>query len=101
MNPTNSVQYTRNHALPLKLLKEALIAFSFDIGGILAGFIVASQVNVFLLSPWAIAVYPAILTARGVISGVFSGRLSTALHVGTIHPKLFGNTKTSTCSSNP
>lgn len=93
MNPTNSVQYTRNNALPLRLLKEALIAFSFDIGGILAGFIVASQVNVFLLSPWAIAVYPAILTARGVVSGVFSGRLSTALHVGTIYPKLFGNTK--------
>jgi len=82
-----------NYALPLSFLKEALIAFFFNIGGILAGFIVASQLNVFQLSPWAIAVYPAILTARGVISGLFSGRLSTALHVGTIHPRLRGNTK--------
>ena len=82
-----------NYALPLSFLKEALIAFSFNIGGIFAGFIVASQLNVFQLSPWAIAVYPTILTARGVISGLFSGRLSTALHIGTIHPKLFGNTK--------
>ncbi|MBE0519748.1 magnesium transporter [Candidatus Bathyarchaeota archaeon] len=82
-----------NYALPLKFLKEAFIAFSFNIGGILAGFIVASQLNVFQLSPWAIAVYPAILTARGVISGLFSGRLSTALHIGTIHPRLRGNTK--------
>jgi len=82
-----------NYALPLKFLKEALIAFSFNIGGILAGFIVASQLNVFELSPWAIAVYPAILTARGVISGLFSGHLSTALHIGTIHPRLRGNTK--------
>lgn len=82
-----------NYALPLSFLKEALVAFSFNIGGILAGFTVASQLNVFQLSPWAIAVYPAILTARGVISGLFSGRLSTALHIGTIHPRLRGNTK--------
>ena len=82
-----------NYALPLSFLKEALVAFSFNIGGILAGFIVASQLNVFQVSPWAIAVYPAILTARGVISGLFSGRLSTALHIGTIHPRLRDNTK--------
>lgn len=82
-----------NYALPLSSLKEALVAFTFNIGGILAGFIVASQLNVFQLSPWAIAVYPAILTARGVISGLFSGRLSTALHIGTIHPRLRDNTK--------
>jgi len=82
-----------NYALPLGFLKEALVAFSFNIGGILAGFIVASQLNVFQVSPWAIAVYPAILTARGVISGLFSGRLSTALHIGTIHPRLRDNTK--------
>jgi len=93
MRPANSLHYTSKYAPPLKFLKETLIAFSFNIGGILAGFIVASQFSVFKLSPWAIAVYPAILTARGVISGVFSGRLSTALHIGTILPKLHGNTK--------
>jgi len=76
-----------------KTFKEALIAYSFDVGGIVAGFIVASQLNVFQLYPWAIAVYPAVLSARGVISGLFSGRLGTALHVGIIYPKLFGNTK--------
>jgi len=76
-----------------KTFKEALIAFSFDFGGILAGFIVASHLNVFQLYPWAIAVYPAILSARGMISGLFSGRLGTALHVGTIYPRLFGNTR--------
>jgi mgtE-like transporter len=89
MRLANSLHY----ALPLRFLKEALIAFAFNIGGIFAGFMVASQLNVFQLSPWAIAVYPAILTARGVISGLFSGRLSTALHIGTILPKLFGNTR--------
>jgi len=89
MRLANSLHY----ALPLSFLKEALIAFSFNIGGILAGFMVASQLNVFQLSSWAIAVYPAILTARGVISGLFSGRLSTALHIGTVFPRLRGNTQ--------
>ena len=78
-----------------KTFKEALTAYSFSVGGILAGFIIASQLNIFRspLFPWAIAVYPAVLSAKGVISGLFSGRLSTALHVGTIYPRLFGNTK--------
>ena len=93
MNLANIWHHFSRDAIPLKFLKEALIAFSFDIGGILAGFIVASHLNVFQLSPWAIAVYPAILTARGVISGLFSGRLSTALHIGTIRPRLRGNTE--------
>jgi mgtE-like transporter len=77
----------------IKTFREALIAYSFDVGGILAGFIVASQLNIFERSPWIIAVYPAILSARGVISGLFCGRLSTALHIGTIYPRFFGNTK--------
>jgi len=77
----------------IKTFKEALIAYSFDFGGLIAGFIVASQLDVFQLYPWAIAVYPAVLSARGMISGLFSGRLGTALHIGTIYPRLFGNTK--------
>jgi len=76
-----------------KTFKEALVAYSFDIGGLLAGFIVASQLNVFHLSTWAIAVYPAVLSARGMISGLFSGRLGTALHVGTVYPRFLGNTR--------
>jgi len=76
-----------------KTFREALIAYSFDFGGILAGLIVASQLDVFGRYPWAIAVYPAVLSARGMISGLFSGRLGTALHMGTVYPTLFGNTK--------
>jgi len=77
----------------LSTFKEALLAYSFDVGGVLAGFIVASQLGVFESYPWAIAVYPAILSARGMISGLFSGRLGTALHVGAVYPRLFGNTR--------
>ena len=76
----------------MSLLKETSIAYVFDIGGLLAGFMVASQLGIFLVSPWAIAVYPAIVSAKGVIGGLLSGRLSTALHLGTIHPRFFKNT---------
>jgi mgtE-like transporter len=76
----------------MRLLKETSIAYVFDIGGLLAGFMVASQLGIFLVSPWAIAVYPAIVSAKGVIGGLLSGRLSTALHLGTIHPRFFRNT---------
>ncbi len=75
------------------MFKETSLAYFFDIGGLLAGFIVASQLGVFRLSPWAIALYPAIVSAKGVIGGLLSGRLGTALHLGTVHPRFFRNTK--------
>ena len=73
--------------------KETLLAYTFDLGGLIAGFVIVSQTGLFELSPWAIAVYPAILSAKGVISGLLSGRLGTALHLGTVHPKFLNNTK--------
>ncbi|MBS7656701.1 magnesium transporter [Candidatus Bathyarchaeota archaeon] len=76
-----------------KTLRESLFAYFFDVGGIFAGAIVASQLSIMQFSPWIIAIYPAVLSAKGMIGGLLSGRLSTALHIGTIYPKLFGNTK--------
>ncbi len=35
------------------MFKETSVAFFFDIGGLFAGFLVASQLGVFRLSPWA------------------------------------------------
>jgi mgtE-like transporter len=76
-----------------KALKETFTAYAFDLGGLLAGFIVAYQLGVFRLAPWAIALYPAVLGAKGVIEGLLSGRLSTALHLGTVYPRFSKNTK--------
>lgn len=75
------------------MFKETSIAYFFDLGGLFAGFMVAWQLGVFQLSPWAIALYPAIVSAKGVIGGLLSGRLSTALHLGTIYPRFLMNTK--------
>lgn len=76
------------------MFKETALACLFDIGGLIAGFMIAVQLGVFQLSPWAIALYPAIISVKGVTTGLLTGRLSTALHLGTVYPKFFGNTKT-------
>ncbi|MEM3705177.1 MAG: magnesium transporter [Candidatus Bathyarchaeia archaeon] len=79
-----------------KTFKESLAAYAFDVGGIFAGFIfyflVISKLDSFQV-PWIIAAYPTILSAKGTIGGLLSGRLSTSLHVGTIYPRFLNNTK--------
>jgi mgtE-like transporter len=70
-----------------------VIAYAFNIFGIVAGTIIAYNSGLFAKAPWAVVIYPPILSARGVIGGLFCGRLSTALHLGTVQPRLFGNTK--------
>jgi len=72
--------------------KEALLAFSMDLGGLAAGLIVASQLPTVLKAPWTIMLYPLALSLRGNVGGVFSGRLSTGLHLGLIEPRLRGST---------
>ena len=78
--------------LPPSLLKEALVAFSFDTLGIFAGFVFASYIGSFQLATWVIAIYPSVLTGRGIVNGILSGRLGTALHLGTIKPQFGENT---------
>jgi mgtE-like transporter len=78
----------------LTAFKETLAGHLAGAGGIIAGFIVAWQLAVFESVPWAIAVYPAVLIAKAVINGLFSGRLNTALHVGTISPQFAGSMRT-------
>jgi mgtE-like transporter len=68
-------------------------AFGFNLVGIVAGAIIAYFSGLFRLAPWVILVYPSVVSARGVIGGLFCGRLSTALHLGTMKPRLLGNTK--------
>jgi cation transporter-like permease len=77
-----------------KALRENFIAYAFNLGGLAAGFLLAYQLGVFRVAPWAIALYPAILGVKGVIEGLLIGRLSTALHLGTVYPRFSGNTKT-------
>jgi mgtE-like transporter len=73
---------------------QSLLSLAFDLGGIIAGLTVAASLGLFLREPWIIALYPGIISLRGVIGGLFAGRLSTGLHLGTIPASLSGsNTK--------
>lgn len=76
-----------------KTLKQSVMAYAFNIFGIFAGTLIAYYSELFQAAPWAIVIYPPILSARGVIGGLFCGRLSTALHLGTVKPRFFENTK--------
>jgi mgtE-like transporter len=77
----------------LTSFKETLTGHVAGVGGLIAGLILAWQLGVFnsVSIPWAISVYPAVLTAKAVITGTFSGRLNTALHIGTLTPRFSGN----------
>jgi mgtE-like transporter len=75
------------------MFKETSTAHLFDMGGVLAGFLIAYTLGVFDQAPWAIAIYPAILSSKGIINGLFSSRLSAALHLGTVKPQFLKNQK--------
>lgn len=83
--------YSSSSQAFFRAFKETLVSHFFGVGGLAAGFIIAWQLGIFQSSPWAIAVYPTILIAEEVISALFSGRLNTRLHIGTISPTFSGN----------
>jgi len=74
------------------MFKQATFAYLFDIAGLIAGFLIANQLHVFNRYQWALALYPTLISTR-IINGLLSGRMSTALHLGTIYPRFSGNTK--------
>ncbi len=74
----------------IETTKESLLSLLFNLGGIIAGTMVAASFGLFSQERWIISLYPGILSMRGVIGGLFSGRLSTSLHLGTIEASIFG-----------
>ena len=74
--------------------EQALLSYLFNLGGVIAGSVLAFSLGLFSSQPWVIALYPGIISVRGVIGGLFSGHLSTGLHLGTIPASLVkGDTK--------
>lgn len=76
----------------LSLMEQSLLAFTFNIGGILSGLIFAVFFSR-LQDPTLLMLLPAILTIRGNINGILSSKLGTLLHTGRILPSLRGNTR--------
>ncbi len=76
----------------LEGILQSTSAQAFNILGILAGSILAGSYEAFSRYPWALLVFPGLLSNRGAIGGLLSGRLSTGLHLGTILPRVKENT---------
>jgi mgtE-like transporter len=74
-------------------LGPSVLALAFNTGGLLAGALLVSYLDVFSVTPWALLLFPGVLSVRGAIGGVFSGRLSTALHLGTVRASYTKNTR--------
>ncbi len=73
-------------------LGQSLLSLFFNLGGMLAGTLLALSFGVFSLAPWTFVLFPGILSVRGAISGLFSGRLGTGLHLGTVRYSYTKNT---------
>jgi len=87
-----SVELTRPKNRLIETSKQSFLALAFDLGGLLAGSILVAFSDILSLVPWVLIIYPSIISMRGVIGGFFSGRLSTALHLGTVRPSFLNNT---------
>ena len=71
---------------------QSFASLLFDSAGLLAGGI-TSLVAVFVVNmPWILIIYPPLLTVRGNVNGIYSGRFTTGLHVGQIKPRIRKNT---------
>jgi mgtE-like transporter len=77
----------------VSVFKETFGSHLIGVGGLVAGFIIAWQLGLFRSAPWVFALYPVVLIGKIVLNGVLTGRLNTALNVGTISPKFKGNLK--------
>ncbi len=71
---------------------QSTVSLMFNLGGLLAGFIMISFFSIVSIVSWGLLIYPGILSLRGVLGGVFSGRLGSGLHTGEIKPTMRGNT---------
>jgi len=92
MTKTNTATAMPQAKAFLSSFGQSVLSLSFNFGGLLAGTL-AVYFSVFSITPWAIALFPGILSVRGAIGGLFAGHLSTDLHLGTIKASYTKNTK--------
>ena len=76
-------------------LGQSLLSLSFDTLGLLTGTLLVLYLGVLSIdeAPWALFLFPGILSVRGAVGGLFSGHLGTGLHLGTIKPVFTKNTE--------
>jgi len=73
--------------------KQSALALFVNLGNLLAGLSINSAFRSLKGHPRVFRVYPQVLGTRGILTGIFSARTSTGLHLGSIGTNLRGNTK--------
>ena len=74
---------------------QSLFSLSFDTIGLLTGTLLILYLGVLKIeeAPWALFLFPGILSVRGAVGGLFSGHLGTGLHLGTVKATIRKNTQ--------
>lgn len=84
----------RRIAMSLGKQRDIWFSLSFSTLDLFAGAI-SAFILLFTIekTPWIICILPILLSVRGAGNGIFTGVLSTSLHIGTVEPRLRGNTE--------
>ena len=90
MNPFKKIAKSFRN---LRIFRESFAALLFGLGGLIAGIIVVRFASLIFISPWTIIMFPLVLSSRGAINGVLSGRLGTGLQTRLIEPNFRKNTR--------
>ncbi|MEJ2280364.1 MAG: magnesium transporter [Candidatus Bathyarchaeota archaeon] len=74
---------------------QSIFSLSFDTIGLLTGTLLILYLGVLKIeeAPWALFLFPGILSVRGAVGGLFSGHLGTGLHLGTVKATIRKNTQ--------
>jgi len=75
------------------IFRQSITALFFDLGGLLSGTAAAIYYPMFGNLAWVLALFTPLLTVRGNIGGILSGKLGTMLHLGLVRPSLLKNTR--------
>ena len=75
-----------------QVFRQSSLALVFTVGGIVTGRLAFTFVPFLSVAPWFLTLLPPILTIRGSIGGILTGRIATMLQTGEVAPRLRGNT---------
>jgi len=73
--------------------RQSALALFVNLGNLLAGLSISSALEQLRTHPWVFRIYPQVLGTRGILTGIFSARTSTGLHLGSINSSLRRNTR--------
>lgn len=76
-----------------RALRGNLLVYFFDALLFTAGFLIAIGFNLFASYQWALVLYPGLLITKSIVGEIINERVSTGLHLGTVYPRLGGNTR--------